>query len=282
MAGIGDLVVNLGANTAPLSKGIASATSQLKTFAGGVGAIIAPVAGALGAIWGTSSSISGFRESLAAQNKLAAVLKATGGAVGLTKDEITSYSSELQSLTNFEDDATTSAAAMLATFTNIRGDIFKEAIEQAMNLSTVMGGDLASKVLLLGKALTDPIDGLAKLAEVGIQFTESQKATIKAMQATGDVAGAQKVILGQLEGSFGGAARAVADPWTQLQNTIGDVGESIGSLLLPSVNVLATGLSGLLTIVGEVIGGFQSFGIEAAVTLSHIPEMIPIAVTAFE
>jgi hypothetical protein len=85
-----------------------------------------------------------------------------------------------------------------------------------------------------------------------------------------------------MEGKFGGAAKASADPIKQLQNTFGDVAEGIGSLLLPALTVGANALSGLLSIVTSGAGTFAEFGIEAAVQLSHIGEYIVLAATQWE
>ncbi len=324
MAGLGDLITNLSVDNTGFKKGLSGATSSLMSFAGGIGGIVAPIAGMLAGVWGGSAAISGAKESLANQRKLATVLEATSGAAGITGQEmsgyaselqrvtnseddatvgaaalgasmnsvrgacgftteqISEYASELQSVTNYEDDATVGAAAMLASFTNVRGDVFKGAIEGAMNLDTVMGGGLETNVKLLGKALNDPTEGLAKLAKAGIVFTDSQKQAIEAMQQSGNLLGAQQALLGAVESKFGGAARNLADPWTQFQNVLGDVGEAIGSTMLPSINVLSESMSSML---GVVAGGgewFKSMGIEAAVVLSHMGGLLTLGVTQWE
>lgn len=272
-----DLVAKLGTDNAAWDAGFKRAQSTASSFASGFTGILAPLAAGLGGIWGAASSVGAYKESLEAQRKLSAVIEATGGAAGLTTSQITDFAGEMQSLTNFEDDATTAAAATLAAFTNIRGQTFTDTIEGAMNLSTVMGGDLQSNVKLLGKALNDPVNGLAKLTKAGVSFTDSQKEQIASLQKSGDLLGAQEVILGAVESKFGGAAMAVADPWTQLQNTLGDVAENIGSLLLPSINVLSEGVTALLGPVVDAGDAFLEFGIETAVMLSNMGGMIALA-----
>jgi phage-related minor tail protein len=92
-----------------------------------------------------------------------------------------------------------------------RGAAFDRAQQAAINLSTRMGQDLQASAIQIGKALNDPIKGITSLTRVGIQFTDQQKEQIKAMVEAGNVAGAQKVILGELERQFGGAAQAAQD-----------------------------------------------------------------------
>ena len=265
-----DLVAKLGVDATAWDAGFKKAASTAKSFASGFGPMLAPLAAGIAGVWGASESIGAYKGSLEAQRKLSAVIEATGGAAGLTTDQITEFAAEMQTLTNFEDDATTAAASALAAFTNIRGQTFTDTIESAMDLSTVMGGDLQSNVKLLGKALNNPAESFGKLAKAGVTFTDAQKEQIVTMQKAGDLVGAQEVLLGGLQDKFGGAAMAVKDPWTQLQNTMGDVAENIGSVLLPSVNVLTNGVISLLGPIADAGDYFKDFGIEVAVVLENI------------
>jgi hypothetical protein len=212
MAGIGDLVTHLVANTAGFQQGFARGQSIAKTGVAGITSAIAPLTGALAAAFGAGSAIGAAKEDLRAMQKLEAVLKATGGAAGFSATEIGEYASELQKATNFGDEVTVGAASIIATFKNIRGDNFKQAIALAQDMATVMDIDLDTAAKKLGKSLKDvaPEDVGAKLAE--------------------------------MQSKFGGAAAAVADPWTQLKNVIGDIGEQVGGILLPWVDMLSTGL----------------------------------------
>ena len=179
------------------------------------------------------------RDAERSSKKLDAVLTSTGGAAGVTGDEIRQLAGDLQRVTDFEDDATIGAAGVLATFTQIRGDTFKSAIVAAQDLSAVMGQDLQSSVVQVGKALNDPIKGITALSRVGVSFSEQQKQQIKQLMQVGDIAGAQAVILGELQKEFGGAAQAVSDPFTRMGNVIGDIGESIGGAILPTLQAVA-------------------------------------------
>jgi hypothetical protein len=212
MAGIGDLVTHLVANTAGFQQGFAKGQSIAKTGVAGITSALAPLTGALAAAFGAGSAIGAAKEDLRAMQKLEAVLKATGGAAGFSATEIGEYASELQKATNFGDEVTVGAASIIATFKNIRGDNFKQAIALAQDMATVMDIDLDTAAKKLGKSLKDvaPEDVGAKLAE--------------------------------MQSKFGGAAAAVADPWTQLKNVIGDIGEQVGGILLPWVDMLSTGL----------------------------------------
>jgi hypothetical protein len=135
-------------------------------------------------------------------------------------------------VTKYGDEATLEMQSLLLTFTQIQGPVFGQATEAIMNVATAMKRDLSSAALQVGKALNDPILGVSALAESGIQFTQSQKSVIKALVDTGDVAGAQKIILGELEVQFGGAARAAREGMggsvTAMGNAFSDVMEQLG------------------------------------------------------
>lgn len=202
-----------------------------------------------------SGSLSAFRESEKSGKKLDAVLAATGGAAGVTGEEIRKMAGDLQLVTNFEDDATINAAALLATFTQIKGDTFQSAIVAAQDLSAVMGQDLNSSIVQVGKALNDPVRGVTALRKVGVSFSEEQQKQIKQLQTSGDLAGAQAIILAELQNEFGGAARAVADPFTILGNVIGDIMEMLGGALMPTLQTIAVEVLGMFQRNTEAIQG---------------------------
>jgi hypothetical protein len=214
--------------------GLKSALGTGLKIAGGAAAI------GLGAVgFALRDSLSLAREQINVEKQLEAVLKSTGGAAGLTADEIKKMASELQGVTNFGDEATLAGQNMLLTFTNIGKDVFPQATETMLNMSQAMGQDIKSSAIQLGKALNDPIAGIGALSRVGIQFTDQQKDMIAAMMEAGDVAGAQAIILGELETQFGGSARAMAEPAIQLQNVWGDMKEEIGKAVIPLLANLA-------------------------------------------
>jgi hypothetical protein len=269
---VGNLVANLGVNSKDFTKGLANAQSSASSFAGGLVSSLAPLAGLVAGIWGGAESVGNFKEALGEQKKLAAVMQATGGSAGVTADQINDYASELQSLTNFEGDATVGAAAMMTRFENIKGDMFLSTLDASADLAAVMGGDLVSATNLFGKAMDNPTEGLSKLKKAGIAFTEAEEQQIKSLQESGDLIGAQGMILDKVQSKFGGAAKAMADPWTIAKNGIGDVSEMIGSLLAPAFDVVAKGI----TIATDFIGGFGDtfleVGVEAAAWMTVLGE----------
>jgi phage-related protein len=142
------------------------------------------------------------------QAQLNAVLKSTAGAAGVSADAINAYSSKMAGLTKFDDEAITGAQSLLLTFTSIGKQVFPDATTAILDMSQAMGQDLKSTTIQVGKALNDPITGITALKRVGVSFTEAQKDQIKVMTESGNVMGAQKLILAELTKEFGGSAEA--------------------------------------------------------------------------
>ena len=82
-------------------------------------------------------------------------------------------------------------------FREIGEQVFPQATQAAMDMSAVMGQDLQSSIVQIGKALNDPIAGVSALRKVGVQLTDQQQEQIKAFMASGDVMSAQKVVLNE-------------------------------------------------------------------------------------
>lgn len=207
------LVVPIVADTSGLVRGLNHGTSGLRKF-GKMAALVGGAA-ALGGLVATLKI--GVDEFMGAQKVLAqtgAVLKSTGGAANVTSRQITTMSESLMKLSGVDDEAIQSGQNLLLTFTKIRNEtgkgnnIFDQATLAMTNLSVAMGKDLSSSAILVGKALNDPVKGVGALSRAGVQFTASQKDTIKALVDSGNVMGAQKMILKELETQFGGSAKA--------------------------------------------------------------------------
>lgn len=220
-----------------ISKNATAMGNSLKS-AGKVAAL--GLAGGIGiAAVGIKAFVGEAEEARKIMSQTEAVLKSTGGAAGLNAKQIAAMAQEYSNATNFTDDAVQSAQNVLLTFTKVGKEAFKPATAAILDMSTALGTDLQSATILVGKALNDPIKGVTALTKSGVQFTKSQKDQIAALVANNDLLGAQKIILGELETQFGGSAAAAADPMTQLGNTIGELKEQLGTLLLPVVMTFA-------------------------------------------
>lgn len=198
------------------------------------------------AIYGVTKMISGAITKMkeyvgladaqeAAEKKLEAVLTATGNAAGYNLEQLKKMASGMQEATTTGDEVVLSGMAMLATFKQIRGEGFERATQAALDMSHVMDTDMKSSVIMIGKALNDPIANLSAMTRAGVQFTEGQKEQIKTLWESGDAMAAQNIILNELESQFGGTAAAVREIFggavEAAGNALGDTKEEMGFLI---------------------------------------------------
>lgn len=186
-----------------------------------------------------------------AQDALAQVqasLRSTAGAAGVTEKSVLEISNRLKELTAVDDDAVTSMQSVLLTFTKVGKEVFPQAAEAIVDLSTKMNQDLKSSAVQVGKALNDPIKGMAALQRVGVKFDESQQNIVKNLVNTGRTLDAQKIILRELQTEFGGSAAAARDTLggalKALEVRAGDLFQALageGSGLRYGVELLFTG-----------------------------------------
>lgn len=177
--------------------------------------------------------------------QLEATLKSTGGAAGRTSEQLQAQASALQKVTTYGDEAIISMQSVLGTFTEIKGTNFDAATVSILDLATKMGTDLRSAAIQVGKALNDPKLGISALSKAGIQFTDDQKATIKALVDTGRTAEAQTIILKELERQFGGSARAA-------RNTLGGALDALGNAFGDLFELSKDGTSETVSAINEL------------------------------
>ena len=250
-----DLVIRISASSKQFTSELDKIRDQTEALEKQL-ASMAKVSGAafVAAAAGIGLSVKAFAEAEAVQNKLAAVLKATGGAAGLSKDQILGMASELQKVTTFGDETIVTGQTMLATFTRIGKETFPQASKAMLDLATHMDGDVSAAAKMLGKALNDPMEGLTALSKAGVKFTVEQQNQIRTMLQAGDIASAQGVILKELEGRFGGLAASAAQGlgvWKQNANLFGELSEAIGKKFAPAAEAAGRAVKALLTYFSE-------------------------------
>lgn len=184
-------------------------------------------------------------EQEVASAKLESTFNSMGAAAWTTVEALNAQAVAFQKTTTFGDEAVTTGQSILLTFGNITNQmgegnqVFDRTTKIMLDLSAALDQDMKSSAVQLGKALNDPIQGVSALQRVGVSFTQAQKDQIRVMQESGDLMGAQKLILQELERQFGGTAEAIADTATgkmkQAMNSLGDSMEEVGAILLPII-----------------------------------------------
>ncbi len=261
MPTISTLVIAITADIKGLQTGLAQAEGQTTKTTGimssfGATGALALTSAAVAAVKFGVDSVKAFSQAQAVMAQTENVIRSTGGAANVTVQDVTDLATHWQNLSGVQDDAIQSSENLLLTFRDVHNelgqgnDIFNQATGAILDMSTALNrgaipsaDQLQASTIQLGKALNDPITGMTALKRVGVSFNESQIATIKSLQQSGDLMGAQKVILGELTKEFGGAAKAAGDTFAgqiaKLQANLNNLQEQIGGIIVPRLSLLA-------------------------------------------
>ncbi|HDS1531973.1 TPA: phage tail length tape measure family protein [Stenotrophomonas maltophilia] len=139
--------------------------------------------------------------------QLEAALHATGRTSEFTAQSLAAMRQQLQSGL-FDDGQISAAQVRLLSYTNIVGEQFPAAMQITIDQAQRLGMSLEQSAEVVGKALQTPSKAMESLSKQGFTLDDSQKSLIKSLEATGQVAKAQAIILDLLAESYGGAAAA--------------------------------------------------------------------------
>lgn len=198
------------ADAAASSGDLANATDSTVSLFGKLKAV---AAGAI-AFVGLNRVVDGIKaivkEGSDAEQELAqleAALHATGRTSEFTAQSLAAMRQQLQSGL-FDDGQISAAQVRLLSYTNIVGEQFPAAMQITIDQAQRLGMSLEQSAEVVGKALQTPSKAMESLSKQGFTLDDSQKSLIKSLEATGQVAKAQAIILDLLAESYGGAAAA--------------------------------------------------------------------------
>ena len=198
------------------------------------------------------------------QEKAIAEVNSTIESMGVAwtnASELQQRAADLQKNSTYGDEEILHMQSVLLTFGDITEDVFGKTEQIALDMSAALGQDLQSSAVMLGKALNDPAVGLSALSRVGVSFTEQQKEQIKAMAESGDLIGAQTIMMSALEDQFEGTAKAVSETaggqMKQAMNDFGDAMESVGAVVAPILVSIAGHVSKLAQWFQQIPGPVQ-------------------------
>lgn len=232
----------------------------------------AAAAGLRAATGGFAAGVESLKLLETVTTDTAAAIEATGGAAGVTADEIRKLAEKYEGLNaQFDDKAIQDAETRLLRFTAVGKSNFEPTLQAALDLSAALGKDLPSSIAALGKALSDPAKGLGVLKKFGVVIGADAEQKIKDLQKAGDLAGAQAVILEEVNKRFAGAFEArgatAAGKTAKFRDAIEDLQMAFATGLLPVVTNIQTKLTewlgkpetlAMVQNLGNAIGGLFS------------------------
>lgn len=239
---------------------------SLKKLAGPMAAVVGGLA-----IGNFTKDIVGAAQEEIKQNSRIQNIASSMGIFGKNADGVSQRLIDLaqnQALNNgLDEDAIKNTQAKLLTFKELAstaddmGGMFDRATMAAMDLAATGFGTAESNAVALGKALNDPIGGMAALGKMGVQFTDEQKALIESMVLAGNVAGAQELMMQEFETQVGGTAVATATNADKMNQAFSNFQETLGLLVIPVVEQLAQSGADVMNWMSENPALVQALGI---------------------
>jgi hypothetical protein len=207
-----------------------------------------PATAALGAFGGFMiGAARGAEDARIANEKLGNVLSSMGW--GATTNRVSAYAEQLEKTVAVDADVIKATQTKLATFSNLTktvnkaGGAFDRATKAALDMAAAGFGTAEGNAVQLGKALQDPIKGIAALAKSGVTFTEQEKEKIRTLVESNKMLEAQDMILDAIEKQVGGTAEASASSFDKMKFALAGVSDTFGDMLLPVIDALAPKLA---------------------------------------
>jgi len=216
-----------GRALASVRRGFEQVESAIST----VGRAAAGLAGIAAAAMSVGAFARAASEAEQASNRLTAVIRATGGAAGKTKQELDAMADSMAESSIFDDEAIRNAQATLLKFGGIQGEVFNRGMALAADYASFTGGAIEDAAQTIGKALQSPEEGVGALERQIGKLDYTQKENIKTFMDQGRVMDAQKVILDALGKKIGGTSDLINSGLTkELANLKKNVGETFEAL----------------------------------------------------
>lgn len=257
LVGEAQSAVNAFKQTTDASKTTTGAVSSTgKTLAGIAGAVATGYAVKKVIDFG-KSTVDAAGQAAHANKLVTAEFKNAGDATGQYARHAIDLAESLGRQIGVSPQVIKGAEGILATFHSVSGaagmqaGIFDRTTKAAADLAAAGFGDMESNAKSLGIALQDPEKGITRLTRSGVNFTAAQKEQIKQMAKSGDVLGAQKIMLSEIENQVGGTAAATAGAGAKMSVAYEEMKVAIGTSLLPAVSKLKGMFTGLFDLVGS-------------------------------
>jgi hypothetical protein len=254
-------------------RGIKNAQKSFGSLGGTLGKLGGVLAGALSVRAITNFAGDALKAADAANvanrrlEQIASSMNLFGAETSMVTGRLKSFADQQMLVIGQDDELIKSTQAKLLTFKNLAstadeaGGAFDRATLAAFDLAAAGFGSAETNAVQLGKALQDPIKGIAALARSGVTFTATEKEKIKTLVESNKMLEAQDLILSAIEQQVGGTAAATATSSQKMTVALGEVSEQVGQYLLPAFEDIAdTGV----TAITEMLDPTTEMGTEFA------------------
>ena len=234
-------------------KGTAASSAAASKGLAGVGATMAKILGPILAVSTAVSTVANSFKVLGERESDVKSLAAGLGRLGAGQkqlEDLNNAADELGDATLFKQEDFTKGFSLLTSFKAIGVDSYKSVAEQAANVAQLNQVDVKTSFMQLAKALQDPKRNLAALNRSGIAFTETEREMINQLMEANKTSEAHAMILGIVEDSYKGAARAAGSGFAgnidKLGENFRDLQEALAKDMKPAIKTIVQGLAGLV------------------------------------
>jgi len=226
-------------------RGIKQAQKSFGSVGGQLGKVAKGLAAAFSVAAITNFASSTLKAAEAAQvannrlDQIASSMGIFGSQASQVTGRLKDFADQQMMVIGQDDELIKSTQAKLLTFKELAatadtaGGAFDRATIAAFDLAAAGFGSAETNAVQLGKALQDPIKGLAALRRSGITFTEAQKEQISTLVESNKMLEAQDIVLSAIEQQVGGTAAATVTGFQRIKLAMGEAAETVGNALLP-------------------------------------------------
>ncbi len=241
---LGELLVKITGSNVEFDQSIDKSENKLKSFSDSAKTIggtltkfvTLPLVG-LGV-----AATKAFADSEDAEASFRASLMATGKQAEINVDNIKALTAEIQKNTVVEDDNALAALGMVQQLANLDENGLKAILPRLVDFSQAMKIDLNTAATMFGKAINGDTNSLGRF-KLGIDDTTDSSDRLAA-------------VIGFVDDKFKGYAETTAKlgsgPMKQLLNTLGDLAENFGAVILPVINDLIPPIKDAIKAFGDL------------------------------
>jgi phage-related protein len=220
--------------------------------------------------YGATQAVQAAEAAQVADNRLQKIAESMGlfgDETSKVTDRLKAFATQTMEATAIDDEQIKATQAKLLTFKNLAatadtvGGAMDRATLAAIDLAAAGFGSAETNATQLGKALQDPIKGIASLARAGVTFTAQEKEKIKTLVESGQMLEAQNLVLSAIETQVGGTAEATATGSAKMKASFGELSEQIGAALLPVWEALTPVIITIVNFMKENTGVVVALGV---------------------
>lgn len=205
-----------------------------------------------------TASVKQFVEHEQVVNRLNLALKNQGIFTDELSKEYQKIATQIAKVTTFTDEQIIETQTLLTTF-GLAGSTLRDATRAALDLSKGLGIDLRTATLLLGKAAVGETGSLSRF---GIKISDSIEPADKLQE-----------VLRQVNDRFGGSAQAdletTAGKWANIKNRFFELAETVGSYLIPIIDIL-------LGFLEKLVFVFETIAVEIELQKNRLMEFLGV------